>query len=382
MAHVDLCIIGGGCAGLSLARYLAQDQSSNCRVVVLEPRNSYQNDRSWCFWSAGAPDLSPMASHRWERWAVSDDTSRIVHSDPQNAYCHIPAGTFYQCALRDIHGSENVELKTGVSVTAVSEDDTGVLLCTSAGRLRAKWAVDTRPPIHRSFNKSVMFQVFLGAEIKTKRDTFDPTTVSLMEDIHTDNRGIFFTYVLPFSPNRALVEFTGLCREPLTPTSLEGDLSHVIDVVAKRSPYVALRHERAILPMGLPQIIDQPNHRVVTAGIAAGALRPSTGYGLVRINRWAALCAEAIAKTGRPTKQLPDPWTRRWMDAVFLRVIRNNPSIAPGVFTSMARGMTARSFASFLSDMATPSDVFRCVRSLPSMPFLRAAILGRVMAPA
>ena len=45
----DLIIIGGGCAGLSLARRLIEDEST-LRVLILEHRDAYSDDRTWCFW--------------------------------------------------------------------------------------------------------------------------------------------------------------------------------------------------------------------------------------------------------------------------------------------------------------------------------------------
>ncbi|MFQ3248021.1 MAG: lycopene beta-cyclase, partial [Arenicella sp.] len=41
---VDVAILGGGCAGLSLAVRLA---SSNFLVKVIEPREDYVDDRTW-----------------------------------------------------------------------------------------------------------------------------------------------------------------------------------------------------------------------------------------------------------------------------------------------------------------------------------------------
>ncbi|WP_146069326.1 lycopene cyclase family protein, partial [Cryobacterium sp. Y11] len=45
----DLVILGAGLAGLTLAARLARERSGP-RVVLLEPRTAYRDDRSWCFW--------------------------------------------------------------------------------------------------------------------------------------------------------------------------------------------------------------------------------------------------------------------------------------------------------------------------------------------
>jgi len=56
---VDLAILGGGCAGLSLARELAANQVKRS-VIVIEPRQAYEDDRSWCFWAAD--------QHQFQDW--------------------------------------------------------------------------------------------------------------------------------------------------------------------------------------------------------------------------------------------------------------------------------------------------------------------------
>ena len=43
----ELIILGGGCAGLSLAARLVQ-QRPNIALTVVEPRAHYEEDRTWC----------------------------------------------------------------------------------------------------------------------------------------------------------------------------------------------------------------------------------------------------------------------------------------------------------------------------------------------
>jgi len=63
---VDLAILGGGCAGLSLAHALAASHVTGS-VVILEPRSAYTDDRSWCFWASNSNN-SEASSVMPERW--------------------------------------------------------------------------------------------------------------------------------------------------------------------------------------------------------------------------------------------------------------------------------------------------------------------------
>ena len=51
MKDFDFIIIGGGCAGLSLAYELeTNNKLKNETLAIIEPRNEYKKDKTWSFW--------------------------------------------------------------------------------------------------------------------------------------------------------------------------------------------------------------------------------------------------------------------------------------------------------------------------------------------
>ena len=51
MKEFDYVIIGGGCAGLSLAYELeVHKKLENKTLAIIEPRNEYKRDKTWSFW--------------------------------------------------------------------------------------------------------------------------------------------------------------------------------------------------------------------------------------------------------------------------------------------------------------------------------------------
>ena len=51
MKEFDYTIIGGGCAGLSLAYELEiNNKLSDKTLAIIEPRTEYQRDKTWSFW--------------------------------------------------------------------------------------------------------------------------------------------------------------------------------------------------------------------------------------------------------------------------------------------------------------------------------------------
>ena len=51
MKEFDYIIIGGGCAGLSLAYELeVYDKLKDKTLAIIEPREDYKRDKTWSFW--------------------------------------------------------------------------------------------------------------------------------------------------------------------------------------------------------------------------------------------------------------------------------------------------------------------------------------------
>ena len=51
MKEFDYVIIGGGCAGLSLAYELeVHEKLKDKTLAIIEPREDYKRDKTWSFW--------------------------------------------------------------------------------------------------------------------------------------------------------------------------------------------------------------------------------------------------------------------------------------------------------------------------------------------
>jgi hypothetical protein len=87
----------------------------------------------------------------------------------------------------------------------------GVIIRLPGETVRAGLAFDTRPS--RGMGRHGLTQLFLGQEIETEEAVFDPGAAMLMDFRCPQSGAPHFTYVLPTSPRRALVEDTW--REPV-----------------------------------------------------------------------------------------------------------------------------------------------------------------------
>jgi lycopene beta-cyclase len=370
--RVDLLVIGGGLAGLSLAARLARGGYAG-RVVILEPRQEYVDDRSWAFWTPAGSPLRATAARHWSRWQISRQGGEQVTCSAEGwSYAYVRSLDFYRAALRLIATRPNFNLVMGTAASAVARNGDHTSVATSAGSLSARFVVDTRPATIDRFDRSIMFQSFSGRELMFDQPHFDDSRVELMTDMRSDALGFVFSYVLPLSPSHALVEVTRFSTHPLSQALLSTDLDQML-AARGWSQADVLRTETAVLPMGLPaRDHAEPIPGVVRAGVGAGALRAASGFGFLRIQAWADRCAHALSRGHLPVGHPPEPKIRGWMDQVFLRALAKHPERSAEFFLRLAGSVAGEVFVRFMSDQGGWLDHARIIAALPPGPFLQA----------
>ncbi len=373
---LDLVVLGGGCAGLSLALRLAE-QPGRCRqVMVLESRSAYTNDRSWCFWRLGPHRYETLVRRSWSQLAVRSSSQTVQVVCAHTPYQMLEAGAFYDYARRAIAASDTVRLHTDVSVLGPPRPvPGGWRIETSTGGLTAAQVIDTRPPRAPQRGDSALWQSFLGQELVCDRPVFDASRVELM-DFAQDSPGVVaFTYVLPIAADRALIETTLFDPQPHGPADLARRQQQAVQGLCGNAQTSVVRTEAGILPMGIAHPARSLGSGHVHAGLMSGAARPATGYAFQRIQRWADACGDALRCGEAARGHTPDLLLTRWMDHLFLDVLRTHPERAPELFTRMFARVATPRVVRFLSDQATLMDRVAVAASLPTGLFLRQLLL-------
>jgi len=368
---VDLLILGGGCAGLSLALRLAE-QSGQCgSVLVIEARPVYTNDRSWCFWRLRPHRYEPLVRKAWPSAAVRSASGAAYIDCARTPYQLLEASAFYDYARAVIAGNDNVDLRTGVSVLVPPRPVAGGWRVeTSVGGLTAAQVIDTRPPGQPMPGDAVLWQSFFGEELVCERQVFDPGCVLLMDFTDDVLGAVAFTYVLPLTPDRALIETTVFDPQPRGPVELALRQQQAVQRLSDGARTRAVRNEAGILPMGMSRQPPSLGRGHLRAGLMSGAARPATGYAFQRIQRWADACSAALQRGDPPQGHAADPLLTRLMDRLFMQVLRSQPERGAALFTRLfSRTDTARVIR-FLSDEGTLADRIAIARALPAGLFL------------
>jgi lycopene beta-cyclase len=372
--HVDVAILGGGCAGLSLAREFAKHHVKQS-VVIIEPRTAYQDDRSWCFWAPVQHALTDWVSYSWPQWSFGQYKQRKqFRSHNDYRYQYIRSGDFYQKSLSVIQDCSTINLALGQAVQTVEVHNEGWRVITDSTPYIAQKVVDTRPPPQSLIHQSTLIQSFLGVEILLDQPAdIDTTQVELMTDMRLLSGEFCFTYLLPLSARHLLVEVTVFARTRPTQTDLQIELDKLLHERGWAQAQI-VRTEYGNLPMGLPHETPTSSPQPMRAGMAGGALRPSSGYGFLRIQRWAERCAKQYAENGTLLPQTVSGVLMQQMDQIFLHVLQKEPALTPVLFDNLLSQTEPDRFIRFMNDQASFRDCLHIVAHVPKIPFVKALL--------
>ena len=376
-SDVDLLILGGGCAGLSLAMQLTRFDDRIPKTLILEQRARYENDRTWCFWGDEKTPFASLARHQWRAVSVANSDKSVRVECGVSPYRMLASEHFYNAAMAALSKTARIQLQMDSQLLSEPRFQDGRWhFKTSNGALSSAMVVDTRPAAPVANDAALMWQSFLGQEIECLQPVFSPDCVELMSFSSASPDRVAFTYVLPISSTRALIEFTVFAVRPQSAPSLTADLAAAIEQRVKGAAFAVLRSEQGVLPMGLAPAMtasgehDRPSS-YVRVGLFAGAARPATGYAFQRIQRWAARCAAKIADGRPPVVHAKDPWLLAQMDRFFLNVLKRQPHLAPQIFVDLFGHADSQRVIRFLSDEARHFDYAAIVMAMPFRPFLR-----------
>ena len=110
MKEFDYVIIGGGCAGLSLAYELEiHDKLKNKTLAIIEPREEYKRDKTWSFWKVFSHNFDDCVKKNWINFTINTP-NETKHVDCQSTpYQTIDSGRFYEKILSKLKLNKNIQ---------------------------------------------------------------------------------------------------------------------------------------------------------------------------------------------------------------------------------------------------------------------------------
>ena len=377
MESYDFIIAGGGAAGLSLAHHLAHGPLGDRSILIVDRSAKDRNDRTWCFWTDRPTCFDGIVYRSWDslRFAA-EDFQRTIPLAPYR-YQMIRGIDFYRFVQQDLAARPNVEFLQG-TVQRIEDHPNKVRVWVDGSEVQGRWAFDSRfdcsrpgpprPGYHR------LLQQFRGYEIETPESRFDPSTPTFLDFRTPQNGHPRFFYLLPLSERRALVEYVACSPDPLLPGEAEAAFEGYVGAVLGIDSYQILAREGGVSPM-----TDQPFPRrigqsVLTIGVGAGRIKPSTGFAFTRIQQDSAAIVRSLSQTGHPFDLPPDSRRYRLCDSLMLQIMSRHGDQVKRIFAALFENNPIQRVLRFLDEAGSPWESLQLISSLPDPIFLQALL--------
>ena len=219
----------------------------------------------------------------------------------------------------------------------------------------------------------VLQQHFIGWVIKVNKPIFNTKEVTYMDFSIPQKGNTRFMYVLPYSNDTALIEYT-LFSEKLLPTPEYEEA--IEDYILQRfqcQEYEIIEREFGSIPMTAYDFREHHTNRIRYIGTAGGWAKPSTGYTFMSTaNKIPKLIA--FIKEGKPLKKLKLKGKFWFYDMLFLDVLHNDNANGHVIFESIFKALPPQKVFKFLDEKTSLIEDLEYINSCPKQPFIKALI--------
>ena len=351
MKEFDYIIIGGGCAGLSLAYELEiNSKLENKNLAIIEPRNEYKRDKTWSFWKVFSHNYEDCVRKSWNNFTINSPNETKYIECEETPYQTIDSGLFYNKILSKLRLNKNIFFFKNINEI----NNTNSIIFNSV------------PQIDNQ--KKNLWQHFCGVEIETDKEFFDDKIFNLMDFACDQRNNVHFFYTLPFAKNKALVETTWISQ--IDNDNLKDYDQQIDDYL---SNHLNIRNckinykEVGAIPLFRQKNIKKINE--INIGSVGGMTRLSTGYTFLNIQEQSKYIRENIENINN-NKLFQIGKKYDFLDKIFLRVLKKNSSQMGDIFYKMFNSSPS-TVINFLSNKSSLFEDLEIISKMPKWMFIR-----------
>jgi lycopene beta-cyclase len=371
----DYILAGGGSAGLALAHHMATSTLRGRSILIIDQEAKDQNDRTWCFWTDGPTAVDDIIYRRWDRLRLNiNDQPMEIELAPYR-YNMVRGIDFYRYTREVLENTPGVEFLQS-TVREIHDGANAARVVTDAGAFNAQWVFDSLWVAPEFQVNTTLYhdlkQHFRGWVIETTEPAFRPDAATFF-DFRTEQDGAMrFFYLLPFSENRGLVEYTLFSPTLLSQDEYDGALREYIARVMGVQEYRIVETEQNMIPMTDYPFRRRVGQRILRTGTRGGRVKASSGFAFLRTQRDSAAIVNSLARHGHPFGVPKGPRYYRLLDSLFLQVMLRESEQSQAIYADLFGKNPIHRVFRFLDEEASPLEALRVIASLPARPFLRA----------
>jgi lycopene beta-cyclase len=367
----DYIICGGGASGLLLVSRICMDPYfKNKSILLIDKESKTTNDRTWCFWEHNEGDLEEIINKRWNHAHFASEGFEMDFPLKPFQYKMIRSIDFYRLIKERLKSYAQLE-QTQENIVEIDHQINSVK--TAKNQYEADLIFSSIYDPSLLYNQSkypVLQQHFIGQVIETNAPCFDPDKIEFMNFDIPQKGNTRFMYLLPFSPTKALVEYTLFSKDLLEKEEYIAEIETFLSEIPTQG-YKIIEQEEGQIPMTCYRFDLNNTERLLHIGTAGGWTKPSTGFTFQRINEKTKELIQHL-KQNKPLDQFGNR-NRFWFyDLLFLDVLANNNAEGADLFMRMFKNNTTQTIFKFLDEKSNYWEELKIMRSFKVTQFIKA----------
>jgi lycopene beta-cyclase len=364
-----------GCAGLSLAVQLsASGLTSGKKILLIDREKKNANNRTWCFWETSAGYFEDIVYRSWDKaWFYSKDISKLLQLQPYR-YKMIRGIDFYDHCMELIARDPAFELSFE-DVRSIYNEETYAVCEAGGNKYTAPILFNSilfeKPELRHG--EYFLLQHFKGWVIRTPHPAFTPDQATLMDFRPHQENGTTFIYVMPFSANEALIEYTLFSPALLSGEAYTKGLSTYLNETLGLEKWEVVEEEFGVIPMTNYRF-KRRDGCILNIGTAGGMTKASSGYTFRFIQKDTQEIVAAMLENGNPFVRNSSSGRFRWYDSVLLNILSHGSLKGDHIFAELFQHNAAEKILKFLDNETSVTEELRILSSLPQWPFMKAGL--------
>ena len=370
MERFDYIICGGGASGLLLSNALLSDKHFNDKkILIIEKESKTDNDKTFGFWNDKESVLDNIVFKEWEYAEFRDSNSHNSFLLSPYKYKMIKSNEFYLYIGDKISKASNF---TYLNSTVNEIDQVNNTVKTNDGEFSSSIIFSS---IYNevSFKKyPLLKQHFIGWTIETKNESFDDNKITFMDFSVDQKDEIRFMYILPFSKNKALIEYTLFSSDIISDDEYETEIKAYLK---KKNilNYSIVEKEKGMIPMTCYPFFENNTDTYFQIGTAGGWSKPSTGYTIKNSIEKIDMIINSL-KLNKPLSKIRFKNRFWYYDLLFLDVLIASKGKGSQVFSDLFRNNDPIKIFKFLDEKTSVMEELSIFLSVDIKTFVRSLI--------
>ena len=373
MKNYDYIIVGAGASGLMMAYRMSKDSFFETKkILIIDKEKKSINDRTWCFWEKNNGEWDDVLAKTWDKIQFKSDIHSLEESILPYQYKMIRSKKIYDKIWNQLDQNPQITFIAS-NVLEIQQAESSAIVITDAGSFSStvvlnsilfsnKYKLQTKYP--------VLQQHFVGFFIKTTEDSFNDDLATFMDFKIPQKGNTRFMYILPFSKNEALFEYT-LFSEKLLPIS---EYEAEIETYLKENNitnFTITEKEQGSIPMTCYHFWKNNSNNIIHIGTAGGWSKPSTGFTFKNTTKKTSQLIDHL-KENKPLQSFHKINKFWFYDLLLLDILHEKNHLGSSLFGHLFKRTSVEKILKFLDEETSFTEDLSIMLKMPPANFIRA----------